>query len=93
MDVAEERRAIAVFELAQDWPEATRDSRLSEMLEGEPQLLRIVRAMLRADAALREAYVAIKRDILAAGVGNNREYSERKGKFIIALGYKGAEDA
>ena len=52
MDVAEERRAIAVFELAQDWPEATRDTRLSEMLEGEPQLLHKVRAMLRADAAL-----------------------------------------
>jgi serine/threonine-protein kinase len=52
MDVAEERRAIAVFELAQDWPEATREARLSAMLSGEPRLLRAVRAMLRADAAL-----------------------------------------
>jgi GrpB-like predicted nucleotidyltransferase (UPF0157 family) len=63
--------------------------------EASPEVAELLgfRDRLRADAALREAYVAIKRDILAAGVGNNREYSERKGKFIIALGYKGAADA
>jgi serine/threonine protein kinase len=52
MDIAEERRAIAFFEQAQDWPPESREARLEELLRGEPRLLQTVRAMLRADASL-----------------------------------------
>ena len=51
------------------------------------------RDRLRADPALVAEYVAVKRAILDAGVREGDDYAERKGKFIIALGYKGAEHA
>ncbi len=51
------------------------------------------RDRLRADPALVAEYVAVKRAILDAGVREGDDYAERKGKFITALGYKGAEDA
>jgi serine/threonine-protein kinase len=50
MDVATERRAIALYEEVQDWPHETRDARLGALLAGEPGLLTKVRAMLRADS-------------------------------------------
>jgi GrpB-like predicted nucleotidyltransferase (UPF0157 family) len=51
------------------------------------------RNRLRADPALVAEYVAVKRAILDAGVREGDDYAERKGKFITALGYNGAEDA
>jgi GrpB-like predicted nucleotidyltransferase (UPF0157 family) len=51
------------------------------------------RDRLRADPALVEKYVAAKRAILDAGVREGDDYAERKGKFIAALGFKGADDA
>ena len=51
------------------------------------------RDRLRADPALVADYVAAKRAILEAGVRDGVDYAERKGAFITALGYKGAEDA
>ena len=51
------------------------------------------RDRLRADPALVAEYVAVKRAILDAGVRDGGDYAEKKGTFIIALGYKGAEDA
>jgi GrpB-like predicted nucleotidyltransferase (UPF0157 family) len=49
------------------------------------------RNRLRGDPALVAEYVAAKRDILDAGVLDGVDYAERKGKFIAALGYNGAE--
>jgi len=51
------------------------------------------RDRLRADPALVAEYVAAKKAILEAGVRDGIDYAERKGEFIAALGYKGAEDA
>jgi GrpB-like predicted nucleotidyltransferase (UPF0157 family) len=51
------------------------------------------RDRLRADPALVADYVAAKRAILDAGVRDGTDYAERKGEFIAALGYKGAEEA
>ena len=51
------------------------------------------RDQLRADPALVAEYVAAKQTILDAGVRDGDDYAEKKGKFIIALGYEGAEDA
>jgi GrpB-like predicted nucleotidyltransferase (UPF0157 family) len=51
------------------------------------------RDRLRADPDLVEKYVAAKKAILEAGVRDGIDYAERKGEFIAALGYKGAEDA
>ena len=51
------------------------------------------RDRLRADHAVRDSYVAAKRATHDAGVRDNREYRDRKGEFIAALGYKGAIDA
>ena len=51
------------------------------------------RDRLRADPILVADYVAAKRQILDAGVIDSQDYAERKGTFIAALGYKGAEDA
>jgi GrpB-like predicted nucleotidyltransferase (UPF0157 family) len=53
--------------------------------------LRDFRDRLRADPGLVAEYVAAKRAILEAGVGDGDEYAVKKGKFIAALGYKGAE--
>jgi GrpB-like predicted nucleotidyltransferase (UPF0157 family) len=55
--------------------------------------LRDFRDRLRADSALVAEYVAAKRAVLDAGVRDGVDYAEKKGEFIIALGYKGAEDA
>ncbi len=55
--------------------------------------LRDFRNRLRADPALVEKYVAAKRAILEAGVLDGDDYAEKKGAFITALGYTGAEDA
>lgn len=49
------------------------------------------RDRLRADPALVAEYVAAKRTILDAGVRDSQDYAARKGEFIAALGYKGAE--
>jgi GrpB-like predicted nucleotidyltransferase (UPF0157 family) len=51
------------------------------------------RDRLRADPALVAEYVAAKRAVLDAGVRDGDDYAVKKGEFIIALGYKGAEDA
>jgi GrpB-like predicted nucleotidyltransferase (UPF0157 family) len=51
------------------------------------------RDRLRADPALVAEYVAVKRAILDAGVRDGVDYAEKKGKFITALGCKGADDA
>jgi GrpB-like predicted nucleotidyltransferase (UPF0157 family) len=51
------------------------------------------RDRLRADPGLVAEYVAAKRAILDAGVRDGTDYAERKGEFIAALGYKGAEEA
>ncbi len=48
----------------------------------EVETQRRFRDRLRADPVLREAYVACKRDIVAAGVTNTGDYSEAKGPFI-----------
>jgi GrpB-like predicted nucleotidyltransferase (UPF0157 family) len=75
--------------------------------EGEPYLLHVhvvpekthemadlidFRDRLRADPALVAEYVATKRAIIDAGVREGDDYADRKGKFIAALGYSGAED-
>jgi len=51
------------------------------------------RDRLRGDPRLVAEYVAAKRAVLAAGVRDGDDYAEKKGTFIISLGYKGAEDA
>jgi GrpB-like predicted nucleotidyltransferase (UPF0157 family) len=53
--------------------------------------LRSFRDRLRADPSLVAAYVAAKRAILDAGVRDGDDYAKKKGEFITALGYKGAE--
>ena len=50
------------------------------------------RDRLRADPDLVTEYVAAKRAVLDAGVLDGVDYAEKKGKFIAALGYSGAED-
>jgi GrpB-like predicted nucleotidyltransferase (UPF0157 family) len=55
--------------------------------------LREFRDRLCADPALVAEYVAAKRAILDAGVRDGVDYAEKKGAFIAALGYTGAEDA
>jgi GrpB-like predicted nucleotidyltransferase (UPF0157 family) len=37
---------------------------------------------MRADPALREAYVALKRELLSQGVTNSGDYSNAKGPLI-----------
>ena len=54
--------------------------------------LRSFRDRLRADPSLVAVYVAAKRAILDAGVRDGDDYAEKKGAFIVALGYRGAED-
>ena len=51
------------------------------------------RDRLRGDPGLVAEYVAAKRAVLAAGVRHGDDYAVKKGAFISALGYKGAEDA
>jgi GrpB-like predicted nucleotidyltransferase (UPF0157 family) len=51
------------------------------------------RDRLRADPVLVAKYVAAKRAILDAAVRDGIDYAVKKGKFITALGYTGAEDA
>ncbi len=51
------------------------------------------RERLRADSDLVTRYVAAKSHILQTGVRDGDEYAERKGEFIAALGYLGAEGA
>jgi len=51
------------------------------------------RDRLRADPGLVAKFVAAKRAILDAGVRDGDDYAVKKGEFITALGYKGAEDA
>ena len=49
--------------------------------------MRFFRACMRADPQLVAAYVARKREILAAGVTDSREYCRLKGEFVkSALG-------
>ena len=55
--------------------------------------LRDFRDRLRRDPDLVAEYVAAKRATLDAGVRDGVDYAEKKGKFITALGYQGAEDA
>ena len=64
-------------------PESAQD--MAELLD--------FRDRLRADPDLVTRYVAAKRSILQTGVRDGEDYAERKGEFIAALGYKGAEDA
>ena len=64
-------------------PERARD--MAELLD--------FRDRLRADPALVAKYVAVKRAILDAGVRDGDDYAEKKGTFIAAQGYNGAEDA
>jgi len=55
--------------------------------EDDPEvgvLLRF-RDALRADPALRDAYVARKRAILADGITDTEDYSEAKGDFITGV--------
>jgi GrpB-like predicted nucleotidyltransferase (UPF0157 family) len=47
--------------------------------------MRFFRACLKADAELVKAYVARKREIIAAGVTDCGEYCQRKGEFIRAM--------
>ena len=48
----------------------------------ETRMLRDFRDCLRADPALRSAYVTRKRQIIAEGIVDSVEYCERKGEFI-----------
>lgn len=48
----------------------------------EVETQRRFRDKLRADPELREAYVARKREILAAGITNGGDYSQAKDSFI-----------
>jgi GrpB-like predicted nucleotidyltransferase (UPF0157 family) len=64
-------------------PESTHET--AELLE--------FRNRLRADPVLVAEYVAAKRAVLDAGVRDGDDYAEKKGTFIAALGYTGAEDA
>jgi GrpB-like predicted nucleotidyltransferase (UPF0157 family) len=52
---------------------------------GDPEIdeMRALRDRLRADPALREAYVAEKRGIVEEGVRDSLEYSYRKGVFVV----------
>jgi GrpB-like predicted nucleotidyltransferase (UPF0157 family) len=50
------------------------------------------RDRLRADPDLVAEHVAAKRAVLDVGVLDGVDYAEKKGKFITALGYRGAED-
>lgn len=63
--------------------------------DGTHHLVELVefRDRLRADPMLVAEYVAAKRAILDAGVRDGLDYAERKGEFIGALGFKGAEEA
>jgi GrpB-like predicted nucleotidyltransferase (UPF0157 family) len=51
------------------------------------------RDRLCGDPVLMADYIAAKRAILDAGVRDGVDYAEKKGGFIAALGFKGAEDA
>jgi GrpB-like predicted nucleotidyltransferase (UPF0157 family) len=63
--------------------------------DGTHHLVELVdfRDQLRNDPALVAEYVAAKRAVLDTGVRDGDDYAVKKGEFIIALGYKGAEDA
>ena len=53
---------------------------------GDPEIdeMRAFRERLRADPALREAYVARKRRIVEEGVPDSLEYAYRKGVFVVS---------
>ena len=53
---------------------------------GDPEIeeMRAFRERLRADPALREAYVAQKRRIVEEGVPDSLEYAYRKGVFVVS---------
>ncbi|HEX8436725.1 GrpB family protein [Archangium sp.] len=51
----------------------------------EVETQRRFRDRLRADSALREAYVARKREILSQGITNSGDYSEEKGSIIQSI--------
>lgn len=51
----------------------------------EASTLRAFRDQLRADSALRAAYVARKREIIAAGVTDSVDYCLAKGEFITQV--------
>jgi RimJ/RimL family protein N-acetyltransferase/GrpB-like predicted nucleotidyltransferase (UPF0157 family) len=68
LEVDGQRFSLHVHVIAADAPEAAE--------------LRAFRDRLRADATLREQYVARKRAILAEGVTDTLEYCYRKGDFV-----------
>jgi GrpB-like predicted nucleotidyltransferase (UPF0157 family) len=51
------------------------------------------RDRLRSDPVLMADYIAAKEAIVASNVLDSQDYAINKGRFIAALGYKGAEDA
>jgi GrpB-like predicted nucleotidyltransferase (UPF0157 family) len=53
--------------------------------DAECAVLLRFRDALRDDPALRDAYVARKREILARGITDTEDYSEAKGDFITAV--------
>jgi GrpB-like predicted nucleotidyltransferase (UPF0157 family) len=59
----------------------------------ETHILRNFRDRLRADPALRAAYVMRKRQIIGEGIVDSVEYCERKGEFIGAHSHGRAPDS
>jgi eukaryotic-like serine/threonine-protein kinase len=51
MDIEREQRVLQLFEQALAWPAAARQERLAALLQGEPEVLAEVLAMLKADEA------------------------------------------
>ncbi len=45
---------------------------------------RLFRDRLRVDGALRDRYVALKREIIESGVSDSVDYADAKGTFILA---------